>query len=76
MLCFPMLISSLPGANPRLPEHKIEVFVRFCPPEPPFSGFSSTKMGVLCSSRRISGIGKHKSDIPENHRAHFQNINI
>ena len=28
MLCFPMLISSLPGANPRLPEHKIGVFVR------------------------------------------------
>ena len=27
MLCFPMLISSLPGANPRLPEHKIGVFV-------------------------------------------------
>ena len=26
MLCFPMLISSLPGANPRLPEHKIGVF--------------------------------------------------
>ena len=24
-------------------EHKIEVFVRFYPPEPPFSGFSSTK---------------------------------
>ena len=30
MLCFPKLISSLPGANPPLPEHKIEVFVRFC----------------------------------------------
>ena len=27
MLCFPMIISSLPGANPRLPEHKIGVFV-------------------------------------------------
>ena len=27
MLCFPKLISSLPGANPPLPEHKIEVFV-------------------------------------------------
>ena len=27
MLCFPMLISSFPGANPRLPEHKIGVFV-------------------------------------------------
>ena len=29
-------------------EHKIEVFVRFRPPEPPFSGFSSTKSGFLC----------------------------
>ena len=37
MLCFPKLISSLPGANPPLPEHKIGIFVRFCPSEPPFS---------------------------------------
>ena len=29
-------------------EHKIEVFVRFCPPEPPFSGVSSTKTPFLC----------------------------
>ena len=29
-------------------EHKIEVFVRFCPPKPPFSGISSTKLGFLC----------------------------
>ena len=29
-------------------EHKIWVFVRFCPSEPPFSGFSSTKSGFLC----------------------------
>ena len=28
MLCFPKLISSLPGANPPLPEHKIGIFVR------------------------------------------------
>ena len=48
MLCFPMIISSLPGANPLLLEHKIEVFVRFLPSEPPFSGFSSTKSGFLC----------------------------
>ena len=27
MLCFPMLISSLPGANPLPPEHKIGIFV-------------------------------------------------
>ena len=30
-------------------EHKIEVFVRFCPSEPLFSGISSTKSGFLCS---------------------------
>ena len=29
-------------------EHKIEVFVRFCPSESPFSGFSSTKSRFLC----------------------------
>ena len=49
MLCFPMLISSLPGANPPLPEHKIEVFVRFWCLEPLFSGISSTKSRFLCS---------------------------
>ena len=51
MLCFPMLISSLPGANPLLPEHKIGVFVRFQASEPPFSGFSSTKSRFLCAFR-------------------------
>ena len=30
-------------------EHKIEVFVRFCPPKPPFSGISSTKSRFLCA---------------------------
>ena len=30
-------------------EHKIEVFVLFWPSEPPFSGFSSTKLAFLCS---------------------------
>ena len=30
-------------------EHKIEVFVRFWPSEPPFSGISSTKSGFLCA---------------------------
>ena len=33
-------------------EHKIEVFVRFLPSEPTFSGFTSTKSAFLCSSRR------------------------
>ena len=35
-----------------LPEHKIEVFVRFCPPKPSFSGFSSTKSAFLCAFTR------------------------
>ena len=48
-----MLISSLPGANPPLPEHKIEVFVRFLPSEPPFSGISSTKSGFLCQKGQL-----------------------
>ena len=30
-------------------EHKIEVFVLFCPSEPSFSGFSSTKSAFLCA---------------------------
>ena len=33
-------------------EHKIEVFVRFCPQKPSFSGLSSTKSRFLCSGRR------------------------
>ena len=44
-----MPITSLPGANPSLPEHKIGVFVLFLPLEPPFSGFSSTKSRFLCA---------------------------
>ena len=44
-----MLISSLPGANPLPPEHKIDIFVLFWPPEPTFSGISSTKSGFLCA---------------------------
>ena len=36
------------GTYLRLPEHKIGVFVRFYPPKPSFSGFSSTKSGFLC----------------------------
>ena len=34
-------------------EHKIEIFVRFCPPKPPFSGISSTKSAFLCQKRRF-----------------------
>ena len=44
-----MPISSLPTANPLLPEHKIGVFVLFWLPEPPFSGVLSTKSRFLCA---------------------------
>ena len=49
MLCFPMLISSLPDANPLPPEHKIGIFVRFWGLEPLFSGILSTKSRFLCA---------------------------
>ena len=49
MLCFPMLISFLPGANHSLLEHKIGIFVRFWGLEALFSGFSSTKSRFLCA---------------------------
>ena len=49
-----MLISSLPDANPLPPEHKIEVFVLFWPPEPTFSGISSTKSAFLCQNWQFS----------------------
>ena len=39
-------------------EHKIEVFVLFCPSEPSFSGVSSTKSRFLCSGRRGYCVGK------------------
>ena len=48
-VALPMPIFSLPTANPLLPEHKIVVFVRFCPSKPPFSGVLSTKSGFLCA---------------------------
>ena len=35
-------------------EHKIEVFVRFLPSGPSFSGFSSTKSAFLCSGGPLS----------------------
>ena len=39
-------------------EHKIGVFVRFWPSEPPFSGFPSTKSGFLCSFTKLDvGVG-------------------
>ena len=50
-------------------EHKIEVFVRFCPSKPTFSGVSSTKSAFLCSGRGISGIGKAKEAVRARQRA-------
>ena len=47
MICRKATVA-LPGANPWPREHEIGIFVRFCPSEPPFSGFSSTKSGFLC----------------------------
>ena len=44
-----MLISSLPGANPSLPEHKNGIFVLFWASKPSFSSVSSTKSGFLCA---------------------------
>ena len=40
---------TLPDANPYPFEHKIEVFVRFLPSGPLFSGISSTKSAFLCA---------------------------
>ena len=47
--CLHSANSCLPGPPSRPPEHKIEVFVRFCPSEPSISGFSSTKSRFLCA---------------------------
>ena len=44
-----MPITYLPNANSYHFKHKIRVFVRFCPPEPSFSGISSTKSRFLCA---------------------------
>ena len=45
--CLHSANSCLPGPLSHPPEHKIEVFVRFLPSGPPFSGFSSTKIDFL-----------------------------
>ena len=39
-------------------EHKIDIFVRFYPLNPPFSGISSTKSTFSCSGRRGNCVGK------------------
>ena len=56
MLCFPMPIISLPGANPSLPEHKIGIFVRFASsfsaqrPLPQQTSFGGEKYSGLASN--------------------------
>ena len=40
-----------------LPEHKIAVFVRFCPPEPPFSGIRAQNLG-FCARKVAKMLGK------------------
>ena len=47
MICRKATVA-LPDANPPPPEHKNSIFVLFWPPEAPFSGLSSTKLGFLC----------------------------
>ena len=43
-------------------EHKIEVFVRFYPLKPSFSGVSDTKMAFLCQKRRyFPGFGSSRA---------------
>ena len=46
----------LPSGTPIFgrPEHKIGVFVLFWPPEPTFSGISSTKSAFLCQNWQFS----------------------
>ena len=56
---------ALPDANPSLPEHKIEVFVRFLGLQPSFSGYSSTKSGFLCASYWGCRPGCGKSELRE-----------
>ena len=63
MLCFPKLISSLPGANHPLPEHKIGVFVRFWGWEPHFRAFRAQNRGfcaLLGSGTLIFRVFEHK----------------
>ena len=56
--CCPVL-----SAQTQPPEHKIVVFVLFWPSEPPFSGFSSTKSGFLCSFTKLDvGLGHFPAD--------------
>ena len=66
MLCFPKLISSLPGANPPLPEHKIGIFVRFWGWEPHFRAFRAQNRGfcaLLGLRTLVSRHFEHKIEV-------------
>ena len=66
MLCFPKLISSLPGANHPLPEHKIGVFVRFWGWEPHFRAFRAQNRGfcaLLGLGTLVFGHFEHKIEV-------------
>ena len=59
-------------------EHKIEVFVRFWPSEPPFSSVSSTKSGFLCSFTKLDvGLGHFPADrgiVAPTQPSHLRNL--
>ena len=61
MLCFPKLISSFPGANPPLPEHKNANSVLERPQNGGSEAQISTKMLILCLKGRKMGVPDPKS---------------
>ena len=61
MLCFPKLISSFPGANPRLPEHKNADFVLERPENGGPRPQKRTKTPILCSKGLKTRVPKAKS---------------
>ena len=57
MICRKATVALL-DANPFIFEHINDIFVRFCPSGPLFSGISSTKSGFLCSFTKLDvGVG-------------------
>ena len=61
MLCFPKLISSFPGANPRLPEHKNADFVLERPENGGSRPQKRTKTPIFCSKGLKTRVPKAKS---------------
>ena len=58
------------------PEHKNLNFVLEMPENEGSEAKKRAKMAILCSGEQEIGIGKRKSDLPANHRAHFKNVSI